>query len=74
MCLDPALAALDREMATAFSKARAAAVGPAALALASIQRAWLKERRETCDADRRYSCVKELYMRRIGELAGMAKK
>ena len=74
VCLDPALAALDREMAAAFGKARAAAAGPAASALASSQRAWLKERRETCDADRRYSCVKELYQRRIGELAGTPKK
>lgn len=74
VCLDPALATLDREMAAAFAKARASASGSAASALASSQRAWLKERRETCDADHRYSCVKELYQRRIGELTGALKK
>ena len=74
VCLDPALASLDRDMAEAFAKARTAATGPAATALASSQRAWLKERRETCDADRRYSCVKELYQRRITELTSLKPK
>jgi uncharacterized protein len=68
VCLDPALAALDRDMAAAFAKARTATTGAASSALAASQRAWLKERRETCDADRRYSCVKEIYQRRITEL------
>jgi uncharacterized protein YecT (DUF1311 family) len=74
VCLDPTLATLDRELATAFAKARAAAKGTAATALASSQRGWLKERREECDADRRYSCVKELYQKRITELTARGAK
>jgi uncharacterized protein YecT (DUF1311 family) len=69
VCLDAALATLDREMAAAFSRARKAAAPTAAKTLAASQRAWLQERREQCNSDRRYSCVKELYQQRLAELA-----
>jgi hypothetical protein len=62
------LAALDRDLAAAFARARKEASGAAARTLATGQRAFLRERHEACNADRRYTCVKALYERRIREL------
>jgi uncharacterized protein len=69
VCLDPTLAALDRTRAAAFARARKDVAPAAARTLASTQKAWLRDRRETCNAAHRYSCVKALYERRIAELS-----
>lgn len=47
---------------------RKAAAPKTADALTAAERDWRRERHDTCDADRRYSCVKEIYERRIAEL------
>jgi uncharacterized protein len=62
------LAALDRELAAAYVAARMRTPPADAAALLARQRTWLNER-ETCDADRRYSCLVERYRQRIAELA-----
>jgi uncharacterized protein len=68
VCLDPELAALDRELAAAYARSKAAAKGPAQPALVAAQRAWLAQRRERCDADRRRSCLVDAYRTRLEEL------
>jgi len=67
LCMDADLAALDREMATAYAAARKRAARQDAAALTASQRTWLAER-ESCNADRRYSCLKEKYQERIAAL------
>jgi len=70
VCLDPELAALDREMASAYAKARAGAGGAAQATLKGAQRAWLASRRSDCDGDHRRTCLVEVYRRRLQELQG----
>ena len=67
LCMDANLAALDREMAAAYTAARKRASRQHAAALPAGQRAWLADR-ETCNADRRYSCLKDKYQQRIAAL------
>jgi len=73
VCLDPVLAALDRDLAVAFARARKEASGAALRTLTTGQRAFLRERHEACNADRRYTCVKALYERRLRELTPQPK-
>ncbi len=68
ICSDAALAALDRDLAAAYAAARMRTPPADAAALLARQRTWLDER-ETCDADRRYSCLVDRYRPRIAELA-----
>jgi uncharacterized protein YecT (DUF1311 family) len=68
LCLDPGLAALDRELATAFAEARAAATGPARAALVDAQRAWIAARRSDCDGGQRRTCLARAYRTRLREL------
>jgi uncharacterized protein YecT (DUF1311 family) len=70
LCLDPELAALDREMASAFAKAKAAAPGAGQAPLVRAQRAWITRRRTDCDADKRRTCLVEAYHKRLQELQG----
>jgi uncharacterized protein YecT (DUF1311 family) len=67
LCLDPELARLDREMASAYEKARAA-TGAARDRLVRSQRAWISSRRETCDQDHRRTCLVQAYQARLKEL------
>ena len=67
LCMDADLGILDREMAAAFAAARKAASPNDAAALTASQREWLAAR-ESCNADRRYSCLKEQYQQRIATL------
>jgi uncharacterized protein YecT (DUF1311 family) len=68
ICLDPELAALDREMAAAFAKAKAGTSGPAQAALVKAQRAWIARRRDDCDQAKRRTCLVEAYRTRLQEL------
>ena len=70
LCLDPELARLDREMAAAFGKAKAAAQGAAQTSLVRAQRAWIARRGTDCDADKRRTCLVEAYRKRLRELEG----
>ena len=70
LCLDPELARLDREMAAAFGKAKAAAQGAARTPLVRGQRAWIAGRGTGCDADKRRTCLLEAYRKRLRELEG----
>jgi uncharacterized protein YecT (DUF1311 family) len=70
LCLDPELARLDREMAAVFGKARAAAQGAAQRSLVRAQRAWIAARGTECDADKRRTCLVEMYRKRLRELEG----
>jgi len=70
LCLDPELARLDREMAAAFGKAKAAAQGAARTSLVRGQRAWIAGRGTGCDADKRRTCLLEAYRKRLRELEG----
>lgn len=67
LCMDSELAALDREMAAAYAAARKRAPQKDATALTANQREWLAAH-ESCEADRRYSCLKERYQQRIAAL------
>jgi uncharacterized protein YecT (DUF1311 family) len=68
LCLDPELAALDRDMAGAFAKAKAGAAGAAQAALVKAQRAWIAKRRDDCNHDKRRTCLVEAYRTRLQEL------
>src|SRR5262249_26342796 len=71
ICLDPELAALDRELAAAFAKAEAAATSPARTALIKTQRTWLATRGEDCrnsNAGGPRTCLVEAYRKRLAEL------
>jgi uncharacterized protein len=65
ICADPNLAALDVEMAAAYSAARAAVDGTAAEKLVAAQRAWMK-RRGRCGGNA--ACLAAQISKRIAEL------
>lgn len=67
VCKDAGLAALDREMADAYAAARKTASRQGAAALIASQREWLASR-ESCGADRHFTCLKQRYQARIATL------
>ncbi len=68
ICGDPALAALDAEMAAVYSQQRSAAGGKAAEKLVADQRAWMR-RRSRCRGDA--ACLATQMRERIAELRHM---
>ena len=74
ICADPALAALDREMAATYRSALDAAetldagAADAAAALKAMQRGWIKGRDECWKSDDLGTCVRTSYLQRVSEL------
>jgi uncharacterized protein len=76
ICGDATLADLDRALANSYHAALATRVGEAQLLLREEQRAWIRNRTETCgvasdpatEADAAISCLIALYRARIAEL------
>ncbi|MEF9979306.1 MAG: MliC family protein [Thermomonas sp.] len=66
VCKDPALAALDRQLADTFAQALAKASDKATLQ--STERGWIKGRDECWKADDKPACVREAYIERIIDL------
>ncbi len=65
ICSDPGLAALDRQMADAYTSAMSRADGTNSTNLRQIQRNWLQQRSE-CLSDR--GCIRAAYQARISQL------
>ncbi|HPM55817.1 MAG TPA: MliC family protein [Thermomonas sp.] len=66
VCQDPALAALDRQLADTFAQALAKASDKATLQ--ATERGWIKGRDECWKADDKPACVREAYIVRIVDL------
>ena len=66
VCKDPALAALDRQLADTFAQALAKAGDKATLQ--ASERGWIKGRDECWKADDKPACVREAYIVRIVDL------
>ena len=66
VCKDPALAALDRQLADTFAQALAKASDKATLQ--ATERGWIKGREECWKADDKPACVREAYIERIVDL------
>lgn len=66
VCKDPALAALDRQLADTFAQALAKAADKATLQ--ATERGWIKGRDECWKADDKPACVREAYIVRIVDL------
>lgn len=66
VCKDPALAALDRQLADTFAQALAKASDKATLQ--ATERGWIKGRDECWKADDKPACVREAYIVRIVDL------
>lgn len=66
VCKDPALAALDRQLADTFAQALAKASDKATLQ--ATERGWIKGRDECWKADDKPACVREAYIERIVDL------
>lgn len=77
LCDDPALAALDRRLATTYAAAQAAASGldagaeDAAADLRAMQRGWIKGRDECWKAADLPDCVRASYEMRAGQLTAL---
>jgi len=68
VCDDPALAALDREMAAAYKQARKHAARQHPSALKAEQRGWIKGRDECRTGTDPRLCVEQAYRQRTAEL------
>ncbi len=68
ICGDPALAALDRNLADVYAKAKAIAVNEHPPTLKAEQRGWIKGRNECWKSESASTCVKDEYLHRIAEL------
>ena len=66
VCQDPALAALDRQLADTFAQALAKASDKATLQ--ASERGWIKGRDECWKAEDKPACVREAYIERIVDL------
>ena len=66
VCKDPALSALDRQLADTFAQALAKATDKETLQ--ATQRGWIKSRDECWKADDKPACVREAYIVRIVDL------
>jgi uncharacterized protein len=67
VCGDPALAALDRRLASVYADALTAP-GADTAALEAGQRGWIKGRADCWKADDEPACVREAYLTRLVEL------
>jgi uncharacterized protein len=67
VCADPALAALDRQLASVYADALAAP-GADTNTLKATQRGWVKGRGDCWKADDKPACVRESYLTRLVEL------
>ncbi len=68
VCQDPALAALDRQLAQVYAQARAKAKNEHPPVLKATQRGWVKGRDDCWKADDLRACVLASYQQRIVEL------
>lgn len=70
ICADPALAALDRQLADVYAAARKKATNEKPPVLQAEQRGWVKGRDECWKAKEtgQGACIREAYVRRIAEL------
>ncbi|HSD18289.1 MAG TPA: MliC family protein [Thermomonas sp.] len=66
VCKDPALAALDRQLADTFAQALAKAADKATLR--ASERGWIKGRDDCWKADDKAACVRDAYIVRIVDL------
>ena len=71
ICLDAELAALDRDLAGAFAKAKAALKGGARDALLVSQRSFLKQRRGCEAGEGHRQCLMAAYQGRLKEIAAL---
>jgi uncharacterized protein YecT (DUF1311 family) len=69
VCGEEELAALDRELASAFAAARSRATGEKQKTLVAAQRAWLEDRDRQCIYKFIPECLREIYRKRLAELA-----
>jgi uncharacterized protein len=68
ICKDPRLAALDREMATAYAAARGKVRRTDAQALTDAQRGWIRVRDDCWKSTDVPACIEKAYRDRISEL------
>lgn len=68
VCQDPALAALDRQLAQVYAQARAKATNEHPPVLKATQRGWVKGRDDCWKAPDLRACVEASYRQRISEL------
>ncbi len=68
ICQDPALAALDRQLAEVYAAASKKAVNEHPSTLKAEQRGWVKGRNECWKSEDKSSCVAQSYQQRIVEL------
>jgi uncharacterized protein len=67
VCSDPALAALDRQLAAVYADALTAP-GADTATLKATQRGWIRGRADCWKADDKPTCVREAYLTRLVEL------
>jgi uncharacterized protein len=67
ICSDDSLAALDRQLAAAYTSVYASFPPSERSTLTSVQKAWLAQR-NACRTDK--TCIRNAYLKRLGQLKG----